>query len=118
MVGGDHVKPKINKLEAMKSFPVPKTKKEVQSFLGLMGYYRNFIKDYMAITVLLTNLIRRKCREAVVWKEECVKAFNALKNMLTSTPFLNNQDFEIFFKQNYGVGAVMSQTDAEALEHP
>ena len=45
VIGGGLIKPEINKLEAVEKFPVPKTKKEVRSFLGLTGYYRHFIKD-------------------------------------------------------------------------
>ena len=123
VIGGGHVKPEMNKLEAVENFPVPKTKKEVRSFLGLTGYYRRFVKDYAAMAVPLTNLTRKEYPETVVWTEECDKAFNALKNMLTSTPVLSSPDFEKTFilqtdASNYGVGAVLSQTDADGLEHP
>ena len=123
VIGGGFAKPEINKLGAVEKFPVPKTKKEVQSFLGLTGYYRRFIKDYAAMAVPLTNVTRKKCPETVVWTEECDKAFNALKSMLTSSPVLSSPDFEKTFivqtdASNYGVGAVLSQTDADGLEHP
>ena len=123
VVGGGYVKPEINKLEAVENFPVPKTKKEVRSFLGLTGYYRRFIKEYASMAVPLTNLTRKKCPEIVVWTTECDKAFNALKNMLTSTPVLSSPDFEKTFilqtdASNYGVGAVLSQTDGEGVDHP
>ena len=122
VVGGSQVKPEMNKLEAVKNFPTPKTKKEVWSFLGLTGYYRRFIKDYASMAVPLTNLIRKECTEVVVWTEECNKAFNALKNVLTPTPVLTSPDFERTFilqtdASNYGVGAVLSQMDAEGLNH-
>ena len=120
VIGGGHVKPEMNKLEAVENFPVPKTKKEVRSFLGLTGYYRRFVT---AMAVPLTNLTRKEYPETVVWTEECDKAFNALENMLTSTPVLSSPDFEKTFilqtdASNYGVGAVLSQTDADGLEHP
>ena len=122
-MGGGQVKPELNKLEAVKNFPIPKTKKEVRSFLGLTGYYRHFVKDYASMAVPLTNLIRKECPEVVVWTEDCNKAFNTLKNVLTSTPALTSPDFERTFilqtdASNYGVGAVLSQTDAEGLDHP
>ena len=60
VVDGGYVKPKINKLEAAENFPVPKTKKEVWSFLVLTGYHRHFIKEYAPMTVPLTNLTRKK----------------------------------------------------------
>ena len=74
VVSGGQVKPEINKLEAVKNFPIPKTKKEVRSFLGLTGYYRHFVKDYASTTVPLTKLTRKECPKVVVWTEECDKA--------------------------------------------
>ena len=123
VVGGGQVKPEINKLEAVEKFPVPKTKKEVRSFLGLAGYYRRFIKDFASIAVPLTNLTKNKNPDIVVWTEKCDRAFNALKNVLTSTPVLSSPNFEKMFilqtdASNYGVGAVLSQADAEGLDHP
>ena len=57
------------------------------------------------------------------WTEECDKAFNALKNMLVSTPVLSSPDFEKTFilqtdVSNYEIGAVLSQTDPDGLKHP
>ena len=123
VVGGGQVKPEINKLEAVEKFPVPKTKNVVRLFLGLAGYYRRFIKDFASIAVPLTNLTKKKNPDIVVWTEECDRAFNALKNVLTSTPVLSSPNFEKMFilqtdASNYGVGAVLSQADAEGLDHP
>ena len=75
------------------------------------------------MAVPLTNLIRKECPEVVVWTEECNKAFNSLKNVSTSTPVFSSPDFERTFipqtdASNYGVGAVLSQPDAEGLNHP
>ena len=123
VVGGGQVKLEVNKLEAVKIIPIPTTKKEVWSFLGLTRYYRHFVKDYASMTVLLTNLTRKEYPEVVVWTEECDKAFNALKNVLTPTLVLTSPDFERRFilqtnASNYGVSAVLSQTDAKGLDHP
>ena len=123
VVGGGYAKPEINKLEAVENFPVPKAKKEVRSFLGLTGYYRCFIKEYTSMEVPLTNLTRKKYPEIVAWTAECDKAFNALNNMLRFTPVFSSPDFEKTFileteASNYGVGAILSQTDGQGLDHP
>ena len=56
VVGGGVVRPEPPKLEAVRTFPIPQTKKQVQTFLGLSGYYRKFIRDYAAVAVPLTDL--------------------------------------------------------------
>lgn len=43
------VKTDPEKIEAIKTWPRPKTLKELRSFLGFSGYYRRFIKDYSQI---------------------------------------------------------------------
>lgn len=44
-----------SKLDAVKKFPTPHRVKDVQSFIGLAGYYRKFIKDFLKIAKPLTN---------------------------------------------------------------
>lgn len=40
------VKPNPAKIEAVRNWPLPKTEKELRGFLGVIGYYRKFIKDF------------------------------------------------------------------------
>ena len=47
------------KVEAIKNVPVPKTQREIKSFLGLAGYYRKFIQDFAKITKPLTSCLKR-----------------------------------------------------------
>ena len=58
------VKPLSSKVEAAACFPVPKTNKEVGTFLGLSGYHRKFIPEYTRIASPLTDLRN---------KEDCTK---------------------------------------------
>jgi len=44
------IKPNPKKIETIKSLPMPKTRKQIKSFLGLLGYYRKFIRDFANIT--------------------------------------------------------------------
>ena len=43
IVGGGVVQPDATKVQAVREFPAPVTKKQVRTFLGLSGYYRRFI---------------------------------------------------------------------------
>ena len=48
------------KVEEVLSWPAPKNIKEVQKFLGLANYYRQFIKEFTKIAALLYVLVRKE----------------------------------------------------------
>lgn len=60
IVGGGAVKPVQAKIEAIASFPVPFTRRELQRFLGMAGYYRSFCKNFSAVAAPLTDLLSPK----------------------------------------------------------
>ena len=45
-----------DKIEAVRAWPTPKSVKDVQAFLGLAGYYRQFLPDFATTANLLSNL--------------------------------------------------------------
>ncbi|KAJ0940339.1 putative nucleotidyltransferase, Ribonuclease H [Helianthus annuus] len=100
-----------DKILAIQQWPIPKTVKEVRSFLGLTGYYRRFIKNYASIAGPLTDLLRR---DAFNWNDTTLAAFTHLKELLSSTPILRLPDFSKPFvletdASGIGIGAVLSQ---------
>lgn len=48
------------KYDPIKKYPMPKTKKELQRFLGMANFYRQFIKNYAELSLPLANLLRKK----------------------------------------------------------
>ena len=52
---GIHTDP--SKIEAVKSWPIPKTTKDVLRFFGFTGYYRRFIQGFAAIVRPLNDLL-------------------------------------------------------------
>ena len=66
----------------------PNTKKEVRAFLGLTGYYREFIPKYAEIAKVLTDLTMKRMPNKIIWNEECESAFQELKKALISNPIL------------------------------
>ena len=123
IVGNGQVRPEIGKLTAVEDFPVPKTKKEVRTFLGLTGYYRKFVPCYASLAAPLTELTRSNAPTIVIWTTSCNTAFMDLKRLLCSSPVLQCPDFSRPFilqtdASDWGVGGVLSQLDQEGLDHP
>jgi len=74
------------KTRMVSEWPVPVSVKEVRSLLGLAGYYRRFVKNYASIAAPLHCLTKKD--QPFIWTEETQKAFEALKEVLTSPPVL------------------------------
>lgn len=112
IVSQEGIKPNPAKIEAIKSFPIPKTPKEIKGFLGLLGYYRKFIHDFAKITKPLTKKLRKG--EEINFDKEYVEAFEKCKTLLINDPILIYPDFSKPFNlttdaSNYAIGAVLSQ---------
>ena len=60
IAGSGNIKPVQDKISAIRQFPVPVTKKQIRSFLGLIGFYRKFIPQFSDISVPLTDLTKEK----------------------------------------------------------
>jgi len=73
IISADGIKPDETKLEAIKIIKEPKTTKELKSFLGLISYYRKYIKDCAQITQSLTKLLRKDNK--FVWETDHQAAF-------------------------------------------
>ncbi|XP_068331390.1 uncharacterized protein [Pyrus communis] len=100
------------KIAAAENWEQPPTVTEVQSFLGLAGYYRQFVQDFSTIALPLTRLTRKEVR--FEWDGDCEQSFQQLKYCLTHTPILalpdNNGNFEIYSDASLnGLGCVLMQ---------
>ena len=69
-VGGDVITPSCDNLEKVRNTPHPTTKKQVTSFLGLVGYYRDDIPAFAEISAPLTDLLKKGKAEHIQWSEE------------------------------------------------
>ena len=123
VVGGGIIKPLEAKVEAVRDWPRPNTKKRVRSFLGLIGYYRKFIPRFSEMAAPLTELTRKKTDDHIPWTSDCEEAFQKLKEALIHYPVLRAPDFDREFivytdASNAGVGAVLCQADDNGDQHP
>jgi len=55
----NEISPDPSKLMAIKEFPEPKRVKDIQSFIGLAGYYRKFIENFSKIVKLFIKLTKK-----------------------------------------------------------
>jgi len=79
------------KVEAVESWPKPRSARGIRGFLGLAGYYRRFIWNFGAVAPPLTCLLHK---EAFAWTPEAAEAFTALKQALSTGPVLQISDFK------------------------
>jgi len=82
----------LNKLSAIKNFPVSKKIKDIQSFIGLVRYYRKFIENFSKIAKSLTSLTKKGV--TFDWKMEQQNEFKLLKVKLTTVPILSYPSLE------------------------
>ena len=110
-VGPNGVQPDLAKLTAIVDWEQPEDAKNLASFVGITGWFRDLIKGYTKIEQPLRNLLQevelpKKYTKTVYrrlmsahklkerWKEEHTKAFLALKVALTSEPILRGPKWD------------------------
>ncbi|KAI3377106.1 hypothetical protein L3Q82_000303 [Scortum barcoo] len=117
VLGGGVIKPVQDKVEAIRARERPTTRKQVKSFLGLVGWYRRFIPGFSARAAPLTDLTSTT-KTKVMWGEEQEKAFQDLKQALCQEPVLQSPNFDLPFTvqtdaSNRGIGGVLLQGEGE-----
>ena len=78
-------------VEKVLDWPLPKTGKELKSFLGFCGYYRSFIPNYSTLSADLDSL---KMEENPVWTENLKTQFKNLKESFKTAPVRGYPDYE------------------------
>lgn len=86
------LKPNDDKIMAVLNYPIPTTTTQIKSFLGLIGYYRRFIKDFAKITQPLTSCLKK--RNKIIIDQKYIDAFNKCKELLTHAPLLQYPDYD------------------------
>lgn len=122
VIENGQISPNPEKVKAVMNFPKPKTTKQVQSFLGLTGYFRKFIQSYSIIAKPLSDLMKKGAKFKFEEQEE--RAFQDLKRTLSNAPVLKifQEDGELELHADAsieGYGAILMQRTAEDNDfHP
>eukprot|EP00731_Ephydatia_muelleri_P009815 Em0005g401a len=108
------------KTEAIQKWPVHRSRRELQQFLGLANYYRRFIKSFALIAKPLQYLTEKNA--PFEWTAACQKSFDDLRKCLTSAPILAYPDHSKPFlldtdASDVGIGAVLSQIPESVIAY-
>ena len=100
------------KVQGVLDWPVLKTKKELQGFLGFLNFYQQFIKDFVQVAKPLNVLTSVK--KDFEWSSKCQHTFDTLKQQITTAPVLHMPtDMDPFCIETDGsgvrLGAVLTQ---------
>ncbi|GJW94752.1 reverse transcriptase domain-containing protein [Tanacetum coccineum] len=100
------------KIDVIAKLPPPTNVKAVRSFLGHAGFYRRFIKDFSKISRPMTKLLEKD--SVFDFNEECIEAFETLKEKLTNASVMVSPDWSQLFElmcnaSNFAVVAVLGQ---------
>ncbi|XP_073020371.1 uncharacterized protein [Primulina eburnea] len=114
IVSHDGIEVDPSKVESVRDCPIPKIKTEIRSFLGLAGYYRNFIQGLSSIVVPMTTLTKKNPK--FIWGPEFPESVDRLKLVLTTAPVLampSGQEEILVYTDasKLGLGAVLMQQD-------
>ncbi|KAK3726814.1 hypothetical protein QZH41_019605 [Actinostola sp. cb2023] len=118
------------KIEALRTWPVPDGFDELRSFLGFSGFYRKFVQNYAKMVKPLTDLAagmmkpKKKGNDSDSqweWSEDCQRAFQETVAALSSPPVLMYPNFTLPFicstdASQEGLGATLSQKQDDGTE--
>ncbi|XP_025819682.1 uncharacterized protein LOC112895895 [Panicum hallii] len=98
----------INKVEA------PKTKVELQSFIGKINFIRRFISNLSGKILLFSSLLKLKADQEFVWGEEQQKVLDGIKHYLTNPPVLvlpqRHKPFKLYLSADeHAIGSALIQ---------
>lgn len=102
----------LAKVAAVQDWERPKNEMDVRRFLGMVGYYKRFIKDLSKVATPLTNLTKKN--RNFTWYAKCEYVFVGMKKKLTSTSVLlipkSNVELTLYTDgSGIGLGAVLLQ---------
>jgi hypothetical protein len=100
------------KVQEVMDWKPPTIVRQIQSFLGLVGYYQRFIPDFSRIAKPMTKLLKKGVK--FDWSQKCEDAFHALKQHLTTALVLaqpdNTKSVDVYCAASgIGLGCVLMQ---------
>jgi len=85
VVGGGVINVPEARVRAIREHPLPRTRKQLRAFLGMVGFYRRFIWNYHRWSSTLTPSTSRNAAGTVEWTSQMIEAFYSLCEQLCSS---------------------------------
>lgn len=114
IIGGGRIAPVEAKVMAITDYQRPVTKKQMQRFLGMAGYYRRFVPGYAESAAPLHDVTGKKAPVQIKWTPERDKAFKQIKQALGEATILVAPDYQQPYllktdASGIGIGAALEQ---------
>jgi len=108
------------KTEVITNYKPPTNINEIQRFLGMANFYRQFIRRYSQIASPINDLLQGD--KPWDWTKEARDAFEKLKNAITSAPVLRAPLPNLLFQletdaSDIALGAVLVQQTDKGIQH-
>ena len=121
IVNKNGIQPSPKKVEAMLKVPEPENVKQLQSWLGLVNYYRKHIPDMSTVLQPLNDLLVKNAKWK--WDDKCKSSFRKICELLSSAEVLAHYDPNLNVElavdaSPFGLGCVISHRYENGSERP
>jgi hypothetical protein len=80
-----------SRVEVIQALSIPRSRKEVQSFLGKINFLRRFVPNFAEEVKLITSMLKKE--NDVRWTPQSQHSFEQIKKALTEAPVLISPDY-------------------------
>jgi len=110
IVSEDGIKVDESEIEAIRTWPIPKSIHDVRSFNGIASFYRRFIRNFSTILAPMTEVLKGS---SLTWDPKAQAAFEEVKRRLTQASVLALPCFEKVFEvecdaSGVGIGGILT----------
>ncbi|XP_019266818.1 PREDICTED: uncharacterized protein LOC109244216 [Nicotiana attenuata] len=91
------------KIEAIASWPIPKSLTEIRSFHGMVSFYQHFIKN---VSSLVAPIIECLKGNPFKWTDAAQKSFELIMTRMTQAPVLAFPNFDVIFESECDTSGV------------
>ena len=79
------------RVEAIQTLSLPRSRKEVQSFLGKIHFLTRFVSNFVELVKHITTMLRKG--NEVKWTIEPIESFDQIKKALNEVPMIMSLDY-------------------------